>query len=113
MIQEDSLIIKNNSFFDESNISYQLVKLYPLRESEERNSYRMLIKLINYTVYKIQFKLECLENCQFADGRKAFEKFFIFTRSNININSLSADIETITDEKSPTLFIDFDVKVGD
>jgi hypothetical protein len=57
----------------------------------------------------MNFKLECLKNCKFADGRESFEKFFVFTKNNINLNSLSADIDTIQDPNSPIIFIDFDV----
>lgn len=72
-----------------------------------------MMKFINYTVYKINFELECVENCKFADGREEFKTFFVFTKNNINLNSLSADVETIQDPNSPIIFVDFEVKPDD
>lgn len=89
------------------------MKIYPLNTSDEKNTYRIMMKFINYTVYKINFELECVENCSFADGRKVFKTSFVFTKNNINLNSLSADVETIQDPSSPIVYVDFDVKPDD
>lgn len=87
-----------------------MVKLYPLEEGEEESKFRLMMRLANYTVYKIKFQLECGENSQFADGREKFEKIFTFTKNNINLNSMSADIETISQKDCPLLYVDFSVR---
>ena len=113
--QTDTVEMSNTSFYYETNLTYQISKLYQMGTDEDTldEKYRVKINLINFTSYKLVIDLKCLENCKFANNKENFSKTFEFNKDSFNITSLSANMNTLSQNLSDDIFIDFVVSAED
>lgn len=113
--QTDTVEMSNTSFYYETNLTYKIQKLFKMNSEEDSldEKYRLKLNLINFTSYKLIIDLKCLENCKFSNGSQNFNKTFEFNKDSFNITSLSANMNTLSQNLSDDIFIDFVVNAED
>ena len=91
-LKSESVETKINSFYNDSNPSYEIQSITRMEEEEK---FKVVLRVDNYTKFKFKLLLKCKNNCEFLNGMEEIEHNFKanldLVRSIVNRNTVEGN----------------------